>query len=394
MKYALKRLGLLLGAVALTVGIAETVVRIGDLAPELIRIDYGIYNSSYVRSADPLLGYELRPGAAFRGLDGSLVGRVNADGLWDVERETEKPAGTKRILLVGDSVAMSTDAGSLENSLSQILERTYTNRAVEVINLGVNGYCTRAEVRRLEQKGLRYDPDGVILLFVYNDYQDLNNDLVRVQFRRPAWTERLFLSSRLFRLLAMKGDWWEFSSQYAMANAVAEGPIREFTVEELKEVGALVEGNLLGRHQEAIGRNNVVAGLSRLKQLSEEHGFPVVVMVWPVFMDAAVVDVEGKDLNQLKIVEAGQRMHVEQLCDKLGLPVVRLSDAFRADFEHQREVNASQTPERPSDTYAADLLHANLRGAVVGALAMREVLDRYEGVFRLRDESRVEGGVE
>ena len=45
---------------------------------------------------------------------------------------------------------------------------------VQVLNVAVIGYCTRAEVELLKVKGLQYDPDEVILVFVENDFDNFN----------------------------------------------------------------------------------------------------------------------------------------------------------------------------------------------------------------------------
>ncbi len=96
----------------------------------------------------------------------------NARSMRGPELPYAKPAGTYRILLVGDSFV---DAYTEElndrvgNVLERLLDQGSPARHTEVISLGTGGYSTDQELLWLESEGLRYQPDLVVLLFYYND---------------------------------------------------------------------------------------------------------------------------------------------------------------------------------------------------------------------------------
>ena len=54
------------------------------------------------RSDNPRLRFELRPGGAVRA---EVDYRVNAEGLRGAETTLEKPAGVRRVAVLGDSIA-------------------------------------------------------------------------------------------------------------------------------------------------------------------------------------------------------------------------------------------------------------------------------------------------
>ena len=54
------------------------------------------------RSDNPRLRFELRPGSAVRA---EVDYRVNAEGLRGAETTVEKPAGVRRVAVLGDSIA-------------------------------------------------------------------------------------------------------------------------------------------------------------------------------------------------------------------------------------------------------------------------------------------------
>ena len=54
-----------------------------------------------------------------------------------------------------------------------------------MLNFGVSGYCTRAEIELLETKGLAFDPDVVVVVFVENDFDNFNTQLTDLAVRAP-----------------------------------------------------------------------------------------------------------------------------------------------------------------------------------------------------------------
>jgi hypothetical protein len=124
---------------------------------------------------DEVRGYSLRPGAEGRyRREGAAFVRINSDGLRDREHAKEKPAGTLRIAVVGDSYAEAFQV-ERERAFWSVLEQglracpALAGREVEVINFGVSGYGTAQELLTLREKVWGYSPDVVLLAVTTNN---------------------------------------------------------------------------------------------------------------------------------------------------------------------------------------------------------------------------------
>lgn len=100
---------------------------------------------------------------------------TNSHGLRDYEYPLAKPADVYRIAVIGDSFAFGYGV-EIEDTFVKQLERIINSRSggrkFEVLNFGVDGYCTAEEVEMLKRKGLAYGPDMVIVAFISNDFID------------------------------------------------------------------------------------------------------------------------------------------------------------------------------------------------------------------------------
>lgn len=107
-------------------------------------------------------------------VDGSWEFITNSQGFRNTQEFTpEKPRGALRVLALGDSQTQGfevhqheTYAAVIENYLKQEGYRA------EVMNAGVSGFSTAEALVLLEEEGLRYHPDVVVLGFYANDFED------------------------------------------------------------------------------------------------------------------------------------------------------------------------------------------------------------------------------
>jgi hypothetical protein len=118
----------------------------------------------------------IRPSSTFRhsSRDGSWEFVTNDRGFRDTRHfEYQKPPGTLRVLVLGDSHTQGYEARQ-DHTYSAFLERYLRHRGVqaEVLNTGVSGFGTAEELLFLENEGVRYQPDYVVLGFFANDYED------------------------------------------------------------------------------------------------------------------------------------------------------------------------------------------------------------------------------
>jgi HEAT repeat protein/lysophospholipase L1-like esterase len=105
---------------------------------------------------------------------------INPDGLADRAHPEEKPAGTWRVAVLGDSVTAGTPFKPAE-SWPSMLQARLDERGpwVEVMNVALWGWSTRQERTAFERIARRYKPDQVIVGLCLNDVEELQNNLER-----------------------------------------------------------------------------------------------------------------------------------------------------------------------------------------------------------------------
>ena len=164
--------------VLLSLALAEGVLRLAGIGwPVFARPD-GRY------------GQVLIPGAKGRyRTEGSGWVSINADGMRDVAHTREKPAGTWRIAVLGDSYAEALQVDREQAFWAVMGARLGSCGAlrgsrVEVLNFGVSGYDQAQELLVLREKVMAYRPDAVLLaVLTGNDIAD--NVPALAQGRRP-----------------------------------------------------------------------------------------------------------------------------------------------------------------------------------------------------------------
>ena len=108
--------------------------------------------------------------------DNSVLATINSLGLRGEEVTADKPAGTYRILGIGDSFAFGEGVKDDDTFLHRLQLRLNASNAeptrYQVLNAGVQGYNTRDEVVYLEHRWLAVNPDLVLIVFYINDAYD------------------------------------------------------------------------------------------------------------------------------------------------------------------------------------------------------------------------------
>ncbi len=144
------RIFLSFAAVAVTIIVIEFVLGM-DNPIILYRMDL----NDYVLRNDNIL-YEPRPGAL----------EFNNDGIRNArDIPIEKPDNTYRIEVIGDSLAYGFGLyppQTFASRLEEMLASSSGALTYEVLNLGVLGYNIEQIMTRLEEKGLKYQPDMVV----------------------------------------------------------------------------------------------------------------------------------------------------------------------------------------------------------------------------------------
>jgi hypothetical protein len=145
--------------IAWAVGILAFVMLLAG-SSELILRSMGFGNPVVYR-VDPLVGYYPAPNQDVHRYGGNI--HINAFGMRSRNIAAEKPAGTFRILMLGDSTLYGgsyldqnqTYASRLEELLNQKLSALPNSpRQVEVLSMGVNGWGPQHELAYLQEFGL------------------------------------------------------------------------------------------------------------------------------------------------------------------------------------------------------------------------------------------------
>lgn len=118
---------------------------------------------------DPHTGWANKPNVTTRveGPNFQYVVSHNSRGQRGAERALRKAPGTRRVLLLGDSLAWGwgVDDGAAYAALAERELRPN----VEIVNLAVPGYSTDQQLLRFEREAADWEPDLVLLNFVLND---------------------------------------------------------------------------------------------------------------------------------------------------------------------------------------------------------------------------------
>jgi len=213
--------------------------------------------------------------------------RTNSRGLrTDREIDYRKPSNKKRIVALGDSFTMGYGV-NIENLYLTRLRKKLKDAGhnVEVVNLGVSGFSSAEELIMLENEGLKYDPDLVILAFYQNDldenmisglYKLSNNELVRnnTEYLPKIKLRNFLYSIPVYRYLAERSQ-----LLYLVRERIA-GMIKSSLLEnsevELKEMDNNKNKRILGAKI-----------LDRIFETLNERGIPLVLLNIPTVQNAS-----------------------------------------------------------------------------------------------------------
>ncbi|MFN0073286.1 MAG: SGNH/GDSL hydrolase family protein [Chloroflexota bacterium] len=128
-------------------------------------------------AAHPLYGFARVPGMVGWVRSDEFLSRVaiNSLGLREREIPYAKPAGHRRVLMLGDSFVEGVQVRP-EETAARVLESVLQPRVpgvTQVINAGSGGWSTAQEYEFLRHEGVQYAPDLVVLVFYTgNDVTD------------------------------------------------------------------------------------------------------------------------------------------------------------------------------------------------------------------------------
>jgi lysophospholipase L1-like esterase len=298
-------------------------------------------------STAPGVKLALAPGSESRvvypgvepGQERAVVYRINSAGFRDREHAEPKPAGTCRVLVIGDSVTYGTGIDAAD-TLAEDIERRFAElvpgASIEVLNCGVPATNTGQQVALLEWRGLAFEPDVVFVCATVVDASGAGAGSEERQLTEDPWELRvvktLGLTSGVFddeRLApAQKRAIW-VRKRSVLADFLAHHVYRFL-------YARVQIGNY---HRDwAEGSTGVVMirrALARAKELSDRHGFDLQVGMYPFLTELSddyPFDAETEVLRGI--------------CDGLGVPFHDLLEPLRGQdparltaHQHDRHPN-------------------------------------------------------
>jgi len=154
------KLGLSMLALLAGLGLAEIGIRLfADVKPPVLLVDREVGRRYRANHAAPLFNPESQQ---------TVMLRFNDQGLRFPSVPLKKPAGTKRLLVIGDSMIAGLEVEEEHTAMARF-QAAMNARAEgprwEVLNFGVSGSGTGQQLTLYQHLGRKYQPDMVWLSF-------------------------------------------------------------------------------------------------------------------------------------------------------------------------------------------------------------------------------------
>ena len=306
------------------------------------------------QSALPELDYELVPGYEGK-VWGSQV-QINSHGFRGREVTIVKPPGVQRIVFIGDSITFGNRI-AIEDTFPVRLEESIGDPSVQVLNLGVGGYDTLQAVLRLEQLGLKFRPDRVVLVYCINDagVASVNRRYVE----RLAGYDAPIYQLRVVQLLAVNRDRLALAKhakgalddlQFAKQNRpwIVDVTSDAGVNDRIEQLRSEIDGLELPRDHRFLpwyGSSARIGKLrfsfARLAALADTEGFEVAAVIVP-HLD------EGEYADSYAIVYEAVRHEAE----RVGFEIIDVIGSFQAEGLAAVRENAIHPNERGQEIIA------------------------------------------
>jgi lysophospholipase L1-like esterase len=334
------RLRSLLGSLALSAAAVLGTILVLEAAFRLLHVSVGtvqINRATIRRTPNPQLRFELRPGAHVRA---ETDYRINALGLRGPETTLEKLAGTRRVAVLGDSIAFGywvAERDAFPRQLEVMLdERRGKGGPVEVLDFGVPGYNLDQEIEVLRARALDFRPDVVVIAFCLNDLEDVfSHEFGLVEDRSVR--ERTLMGRAREALLSrsLLFSWIEYR--------MAEMASRRAFVKARNPLPASLYAGAIDRQKAAL-----VAKFGVVRGLLAARGIPGLVVIFPA-LGGRFENYAYRDVHRI----------VSEAAATAELPTVDLLDCYSAYDFHDLRV---------------DVVHPSPMGHRIAAHAVRDSL--------------------
>lgn len=278
--------------------------------------------------------HALRPGYS----DANV--HINSFGLHSPEVAVPKPAGTLRILLLGDSFTFgfeSREEDVFARRLEAKLRRDYRTSSIEVVNAGVLSYCPLLEYLQYRDSLQILEPDLVVLNFDMSDVQDhldYSRDAVWSSDGKPLYVTEPSLRKGPTRMPGLL-SWEWFMRHFNALNRRVESSVEgvPFARDTDRYLWTLDNGPDWDHEAQL-----AMAPIADLDDLLRHYKIPLLLATypqpWQVAADASpstsVRTQYGIGLNTVHLNDRPFRK-LEKFASEHGIPFLNATSAFRED---------------------------------------------------------------
>jgi lysophospholipase L1-like esterase len=238
--------------------------------------------------ADEHTGYRLKPNSEGY-YQNQIPANANLHGHRDDPVTIQKPKGTYRILVLGDSFTAGSNV-SQENAYPQVLESLFKANNmphVEVINAGIGGWDPFQYAQYYQYYGHKFSPDLVLIgFFVGNDtytgVKDVSQTNTAVLGRRVSREAR---QSNMIKLKVFTYDRFNLARLLLNKGPRKRNFIRRDCKDFSKRYLAVQKGRLQNHLKNSVSRReqlkNTLSQIIRIKTLANKKSIPLKVIIIP-----------------------------------------------------------------------------------------------------------------
>ena len=299
---------------------------------------------------DPDLGFTITPQSNFNGV------QSNQFGFNDQDYSLQKPSGTIRVLVVGDSFNwIGGRDGNYVGRLRRKLKEHYGDQSIDVINAGYPGTHSGEQLGLLKKYGLQYNPDLVVLgFFVGNDFLDahpyrktivVNDSLLQIDRN----DEHRFLG---FPIILQSRMLLFLQQRYRVYRNAKDIQAKSESGEQPRRKGELSEENFLNIERTRLQFCNLKIGpafklqtdyafqsISEMEALLKSRGINFVVAIYPdefqVNRQLFDLIVEKYQLKKEDFDPFRAQSLLTSFLRQKGIPHLDFLDEFRAEGQKQ-----------------------------------------------------------
>lgn len=258
---------------------------------------------------------------------------INSYGFRDKEYSIKKEKGVYRIIAIGDSITFGNNL-PVEATYPKRLEQLFKqgNKQIDVLNMGLGGYDTLQEVATLEDIGIQFQPDLVIVGYCINDIGSTGGNLDYIKslqkYGSPIYKIRLaqFLKIQIEKIRitlyvkkANKEEVFARTNKDYILDTSQDKKLNKFMNKLAKKLKAKSSVPMFTKfYASHVYIGKLRYSFEQLKKLKDKHKFQVIVAMIPYLLENET----DKDIHQT-IYEI-----IKYESGRAGFDVLNLYNAF------------------------------------------------------------------